>query len=751
MKLCPKCGGELADGAIFCTFCGTKLEAPSAAPSFCTACGKPLNPGAKFCVGCGTPVNAPADAPAPVQPDAPKQPGTPALPDAPAPYSAGAGGFPPEPPAYAPYPESPAPVKSKAGIPPVLIVLPILFVLLAAAGGYFGWRWYSEHIVRARELMDSATEHLDSGDYRRAEEEFLELLELKPKSADAVLGLARACLHQEKYEDAARYLKDLDLKEDDGQYEEYHRLLGVAQLSPELDEINTEHFPRIDVTLRCKGDLQPEQKEISVTEDGMTYDLSDYTAEKGAFTLSYTAPDTDVSDEQRWVDVSLDLDGFTFSRSGGYYTPHFEPARVVLTSTDMSRYPVVTAYFRVEDAYSGETIEGLDASAFRILERLQGGEYLSREVHSAQPLEGNRGLSIDLVADKSSSISDYDMQKIKSVMTSFVNSLHYGEGDKAEVLAFDSIVQQMCYYTNDTALLVNGINNMATDGRTALYNAIHDGIHNAALQGGARCVIAFTDGMDNESWYTPYEIVRYANENQVPVYVIGVGYEASYYENDLRTVAEGTGGRYWFIDDLYDLQQIFNEIYAQQKKLYAVEYVSEDGADAYSLRDLSVTVSGGGYRAQDQMSFQAVQSVSGQTHASRYELVKSSMSWEDAARRCQEMGGHLATITSQSEMDQIVSMAEAADLRYIWLGGYTSYDSGGNVFGHWVTGESFSYQPWSLGEPSRVDLDGIDEWYIMLWNIPSLGGWTWNDQRNDPAAAVPSMADSMGFICEYES
>jgi hypothetical protein len=39
----------------------------------------------------------------------------------------------------------------------------------------------------------------------------------------------------------------------------------------------------------------------------------------------------------------------------------------------------------------------------------------------------------------------------------------------------------------------------------------------------------------------------------------------------------------------------------------------------------------------------------------------------------------------------------------------------------------------------------------MLWNIPSLGGWTWNDQRNDPAAAVPSMADHMGFICEYEN
>ncbi len=781
MKLCPKCGRELRDEAIFCTFCGSKLEAPPPAPTFCTACGKPLSPGAKFCTGCGAPVGGSAEGsqpepsgaptPPPEQPPVPEPPQTAAPGPADAsgtppenPAAPDAGGYPPPPPEppyasdmpyppdapYPPGPENPEEDKPKKKVTPLMIILPVLAVLIAA-GGFFGWRWYSDHVVRANELAESAAQALDAGNYQQAEEDYLELLEIKPNDPDGVMGLAKALLHQGKFDDAARYLRDLNLPESDGQYQDYQRLLGVAQFNPELAEINTDHFPQVEITLRCQGELQPKEGEITLTEDGMVYDLSGYSAEKGAFTLSYAAPDTDVSDEQRQVSVKVNLDGFAFSQGGEYYTPHFDPARVVLTSADVSRYPIVTAYFRVEDPYSGEVIEGLDASAFQISERLRGGEYLSREVHSAQQLEGNHGLSIDLVADKSSSISDYDMQKIKSVMTSFVNSLHYSEGDKAEILAFDSIVQQMCYYTNDTALLVNGINNMATDGRTALYNAIHDGIHNAALQGGARCVIAFTDGMDNESWYTPYEIVQYANENQVPVYVIGVGREAATFEYDLRTVAEGTGGRYWFIDDLYDLQEIFREIYSEQKQLYAVEYVSDEGADAYGLRDLSVTVSGGGYRAKEQLSFQAVRSVSDETHSSRYELVKSAMSWEDAAKRCQEMGGHLATITSQSEMDQIVNMALEADLRYIWLGGYTSYDSAGNVFGHWVTGESFTFQPWSLGEPSRVDMDGVDEWYIMLWNIPSLGGWTWNDQRNDPAAAVPSMADHMGFICEYEN
>ena len=57
-----------------------------------------------------------------------------------------------------------------------------------------------------------------------------------------------------------------------------------------------------------------------------------------------------------------------------------------------------------------------------------------------------------------------------------------------------------------------------------------------------------------------------------------------------------------------------------------------------------------------------------------------------------------------------------------------------------------------MDEPSRVDSsDGVEEWYIMLWDIPSLGGWSWNDQRNDPLAVVPSMRDAMGFICEFEN
>ena len=437
------------------------------------------------------------------------------------------------------------------------------------------------------------------------------------------------------------------------------------------------------------------------------------------------------------------------AESSGEMAQSKAAAVMELVTTDTSNYPLVTAYFRVQDAQTHASIDGLTTEDFAVEERLAGGEYVAREVKSAMQLKGSQGLNVVLAADKSDSIYDSDMVKIQQVMTSFVRKLNFDAGDKAEVLAFDSIVQQMAYFTNDPGLLVNGINNMSTDGMTALYNAIHDGVNHATLQGGARCVIAFTDGIDNQSIYTSEEVIQYALKNQVPVYIIGVGSDVDTYT--LQDIADRTGGRYWFIDDLYDLEDIYNEIYASQMEIYAVEYLSDDQAEPTDARDLKVAVDSDSCEGGIEVSFTPSAAMKQREHTSRYELVIGSYTWEEASQRCQEMGGHLATITSQSENDELAAMAEEAELKYVWIGGYTSYDSDNHVFGHWVTGEEFSYENWSKDEPSRYDIgDGEPEWYLMLWTVPELGGWTWNDQRNDPVSYVATMADKMGFICEYE-
>ncbi|HEX3075570.1 MAG TPA: VWA domain-containing protein [Lachnospiraceae bacterium] len=645
------------------------------------------------------------------------------------------------------------------------IVLPILTIFILV-GAFFGYKVITDN-SKYKDNKKLADSYMDDGDYEKAITYYRKALAIKPKDKECLtwLGTAQGILLDEwvtqangyiaegNYELALEELKDLPIKKEDSIYEEYQNLQSLISMNPTIDSIDTSNFPTIKATLLYDGNTKLTEDDIYVTEDEEPCNITDIDIKDSKATITFEAGAADYDSESRNIVIGFLISGLELAANASYDTPQMKMANINLVSTDLSNYPTVKAYFHVEDYDSGERIENLDASSFTIMESVDGGEYLSREIRLATILDGNAGVNIDLIADKSDSISDYDLEKIKSVMTEFVQNLNYDEGDKAEVLAFDSIVQQMCSYTNDSKLLVNGINSMSTDGSTAFYDAVYEGINHAALQGGARCVIAFTDGDDTASVnHSVYDVIDYANENQVTLYIIGVG---DVYEEPLQNMASSTGGNYWYIDDLYDLSDIYNSIYQDQKDMYVVEYESDASLDAYLTRDIDVELMGNDYKGECSANFTPVKTIVDNggvvEHDSRYEIIVEDTSWEEADRRCQEMGGHLVTITSKEEMDEVVALAETTDAAYIWMGGTTSYDNEGNVFGHWETGEEFSYSAWCKGEPSRVDMDGTEEWYLMLWNVKLSNGWSWNDQRNDPVKAVPAMSGKMAFICEYDS
>ena len=683
---------------------------------FCKNCGNQLPDTAQFCNRCGWRVeNAQPTVSAQRPPVSPQQPGANA-------------------PQY-------AAAKKKKKFPILAVIIPLVVIVLGV-GGFFGWRALSA-AKEYRELIAEADGYYSEQDYERAASRYARAMREKPNDTDTGLLLADCYLHLEEYDKAASALQDLKISENDERYETYERLQRIAEFSPEFESIDTDGWPEVRVHLRAGGGALPA---VTVTENGVPRDAAAEAAGDG-LDVVFGSEAPEYYSESHEVAMELDMEGYPFHIGFRYDTPYFEQAQLKFVSADVSEYPTVKLYFRVSDAFEGTTVTGLQAKNFVVYERIEGGSYLAREVTGASQLEGRQGLNISLAADKSGSIDYSDMQKIQNVMIDFVGSLNYTVGDTAEVLSFDSIVQQMCSFTSDQTLLVNGIRNMSPDGMTALYDAIYMGVRHAALQGGARCVVAFTDGYDNVSHHNVQEVIQYANDNQVPVYIVGVGYWLA--EDVLRSIAESTGGRYWFIDDLYDMESILQDVYAEQQELYVIEYVSEAGAALDAERGVQVSFSGAGYKGETEHTFEAVEAVHS-THTSRYEVYKECLTWEQARQRCEEMGGHLVTITSKAEQDDVIALAEAAGVQYIWLGGYTSYDRYGNVFGHWITGEEFTFADWNANEPSRHDLDGTDEWYIMLWYLERFGGWHWNDQRNDPAPVNPPLRDGMGFICEYE-
>lgn len=133
-----------------------------------------------------------------------------------------------------------------------------------------------------------------------------------------------------------------------------------------------------------------------------------------------------------------------------------------------------------------------------------------------------------------------------------------------------------------------------------------------------------------------------------------------------------------------------------------------------------------------------------------YTMVLDNCTWAEARVRCEEMGGHLATITDQADLNRVIAMANELGAKYIWLGAQRS--SSGNM--EWVTGENISFYPWDLNEPSYADgYDGTPENYLMLWYV-TFGqhkGWAYNDSRMDPVSAAPSVyGGKIAFICEFD-
>lgn len=60
MEVCPVCGAEVPEGAVFCEECGTAIRAKAPAapelppePRRCPNCGNELREGARFCGKCG--------------------------------------------------------------------------------------------------------------------------------------------------------------------------------------------------------------------------------------------------------------------------------------------------------------------------------------------------------------------------------------------------------------------------------------------------------------------------------------------------------------------------------------------------------------------------------------------------------------------------------------------------------------------------------------------------------------------------
>jgi cysteine-rich repeat protein len=87
-------------------------------------------------------------------------------------------------------------------------------------------------------------------------------------------------------------------------------------------------------------------------------------------------------------------------------------------------------------------------------------------------------------------------------------------------------------------------------------------------------------------------------------------------------------------------------------------------------------------------------------HAFRVYRPKPDLNWAEAKAYCRNLGGHLATITSQAEFDFVLALTDQS----VWIGASDQDKEG--LF-RWVTGEPWEFAPW--GELQPDDLQGAED------------------------------------------
>lgn len=127
-----------------------------------------------------------------------------------------------------------------------------------------------------------------------------------------------------------------------------------------------------------------------------------------------------------------------------------------------------------------------------------------------------------------------------------------------------------------------------------------------------------------------------------------------------------------------------------------------------------------------------------------YKVYNDSLGWEKAKEYCENLNGHLATVTSAGEkeiVEELVTEASGGsdvlndDCTDYFLGGYKEDDTW-----KWVTGEAWDYTNWNKNEPDNAEGGQV---YLRMVYAPSYSWkWGWDD--------IESTHSCYGFVCEWD-
>ena len=187
-------------------------------------------------------------------------------------------------------------------------------------------------------------------------------------------------------------------------------------------------------------------------------------------------------------------------------------------------------------------------------------------------------LHVGLLIDASNSIRDR-FQFEKDAASEFLYEVIRPKADRAFVLAFDEVPEVTQDFTADLDKLRNGIKGIKAGGGTALWDAVYFSCRDKLMKEPSntsvrRAIILVSDGEDNMSHALRQEAIDMAQRAEVIVYAISTTLMGTHTKGDdnLKALAEATGGRAFFPVKLDDVVAAFGDIQEELRSQYSISY-----------------------------------------------------------------------------------------------------------------------------------------------------------------------------------
>lgn len=178
--------------------------------------------------------------------------------------------------------------------------------------------------------------------------------------------------------------------------------------------------------------------------------------------------------------------------------------------------------------------------------------------------------------------------------------------DKAQIIAFASDVQVRQPFTNNFALLEKAVYDTRPGGSTSLYTAIYVALSELRKVRQSQnpdeirrqAIVLLSDGEDTTSVLGYQEVIEAAKREDVMVYSIGLRSKIAapqprtFNESDyvLRTLAQSSGGKVFFVSDISELASIYTQIADELSNQYTLGYVSSNTRRDGAWRTIAVRI-----------------------------------------------------------------------------------------------------------------------------------------------------------------